>query len=460
MSSGNSSDQQPEKAPEKRQDKHPMASLLSWAPRNATTKTDQPDSTEGRTMSKQQASSRHTGVAKNTGGLFQTSGQMLKNTVMVPVAAGKAVYTGGVKAGQVVGSGVAYGSKAVVDRSCEFVVGGGKAVVGGGKAVVKGSKKAFRSAIGATHSASSSRDMAKQSKWDAGIDTIDSLLRPDSDTYNAMTPEQRRALQGVKKLLLRGPSDKHDKISHLPQDLIEGQKESVEFSRRTSLNSTKTSMRSSTAHILQEYAGVRASAPASLFEDMSDYSEDGEDTLEASKQSIASEAVLTTEELNFDFMPPEFTKLSKPDQVRVFELLSWDSLSKWDFDIFELNDVTGGHPLLFVGWAILGSPHAQCAMAKGCDTSTSDVDISAGYNFIDDFKIPLRILCNYLRIIERDYRSENPYHNAIHAADVVQSLHTLIQMTSDERFFECTPKDHFLAILLSAIVHDVSHPGK
>jgi len=470
MSSSNSSNQPPEKAPDKRPDKHPIASMLSWGPRTNNEKPDgmtEMDGTTERPKMPKNMSSRRASVAKTAGGLLQTSGQMLKSTVMAPVVAGKAVYTGGVKAGQVVGSGVAYGSKAVVgggkacvDRSCDFVVGGGKAVVGGGKYVVKGSKKVFRSAIGATSSGSNSRSMAKQSKWDAGIDTIDSLLRPDSDTYNAMTPEQRKALAGVKKLLLKGPSDKQDKISHLPQDLIEGQEETVESNRRSSLKSTKTSLRSSTAHILQEYAGVRASAPGSLFEDLSDYSEQsGEDTFEASKQSFATEAALT-EVLDFDFVAPEFTKLSKPDQVRVFELLSWDSLSKWSFDIFELNDVTGGHPLLFVGWAILGSPYAQSAMAKECGISDVHVDTSVGYSFVDDFKIPPRRLCNYLRIIERDYHSENPYHNEIHAADVVQSLHTFIQMTFEGKIFECTPKDHFLAILLSAVVHDVSHPGK
>jgi hypothetical protein len=146
----------------------------------------------------------------------------------------------------------------------------------------------------------------------------------------------------------------------------------------------------------------------------------------------------------------------------IYERLSWESISKWDFNIFELNLLTGGHALLFIGWAVLGSPHAQVAMAKKCgiNEDRNVNDMPKGYAFIDDFKVPPKKLCNYMRVLENDYRSENPYHNEVHAADVLQTLHALIQMTAEDDLFRSCPKVNLFAILLSAAVHDVAHPGK
>lgn len=140
-------------------------------------------------------------------------------------------------------------------------------------------------------------------------------------------------------------------------------------------------------------------------------------------------------------------------------------MSDWAFDIFELDSVTDGHALLFMGWAILGYPHAQKAMASCCGLAEQhDLETAAvhgdGYTFMDDLKIPPMRLCNYVRAVEEDYHEENPYHNAIHAADVLQSLHALIQMTGRQGLFAVVPNIDIFAILLSAVVHDIDHPGK
>lgn len=147
--------------------------------------------------------------------------------------------------------------------------------------------------------------------------------------------------------------------------------------------------------------------------------------------------------------------------MELYTMLSWNSINRWDFNIFRLNQITKRRPLLFIGWAILGSPYAQSAMAKYLDLDYEpDPDADVGYPFMDDYDIPPQKLCEYLRVIELDYRAENPYHNAIHAADVLQTLHTLIQVSLEEDFLVNCPPIKIFSILLSAVVHDVDHPGK
>jgi len=53
------------------------------------------------------------------------------------------------------------------------------------------------------------------------------------------------------------------------------------------------------------------------------------------------------------------------------------------------------------------------------------------------------------------YNKEPSYHNALHAADVVQSFHVLLQQTKGKPFSEI----EILSGMTAAIVHDVGHPG-
>ena len=44
------------------------------------------------------------------------------------------------------------------------------------------------------------------------------------------------------------------------------------------------------------------------------------------------------------------------------------------------------------------------------------------------FKLVPKTCVTYLMHVEDHYRRENPYHNSIHAADVVQSSHVLLSI--------------------------------
>ena len=90
------------------------------------------------------------------------------------------------------------------------------------------------------------------------------------------------------------------------------------------------------------------------------------------------------------------------------------------------------------------------------------------------FKIPGKVFLNFLRTLEDHYLQDVPYHNSVHAADVTQSTHVLLNSPALEvstRFidepvneylplFQCvfTPLEVMSAIFAAAI-HDVDHPG-
>jgi hypothetical protein len=69
-------------------------------------------------------------------------------------------------------------------------------------------------------------------------------------------------------------------------------------------------------------------------------------------------------------------------------------------------------------------------------------------------------LHQYLNAVTKGYYSQNPFHNAIHAADVVQSLYALIDwLNADHRESPVVAGQDLLASLLAAAVHDFEHPG-
>jgi len=156
---------------------------------------------------------------------------------------------------------------------------------------------------------------------------------------------------------------------------------------------------------------------------------------------------------NGSFLPVEWTRLKLDVRKGLAKKLSFKSLSAWEFNIIDFSKECKGTPLLFIGWAVLGSPYAQKAMASdlGHDPET-EVD---GYNFVTDFNMKMPILCSFLRAMENDYMP-NPYHNSTHAADVVQTLNVMLQLGGKD-FAQSSLQ--IFSILIAAVIHDVRHPG-
>ncbi|VDM30451.1 unnamed protein product [Hydatigera taeniaeformis] len=80
-----------------------------------------------------------------------------------------------------------------------------------------------------------------------------------------------------------------------------------------------------------------------------------------------------------------------------------------------------------------------------------------------DYFLFVRLLRTYFSVfyivlgqIEDLYHENNPYHNALHAADVTQATYCLLKRLRVEGFISAFD---FMCALLAAICHDIDHPG-
>eukprot|EP00457_Paulinella_chromatophora_P000269 gb/GEZN01000269.1/.p1 GENE.gb/GEZN01000269.1/~~gb/GEZN01000269.1/.p1 ORF type:complete len:1649 (-),score=281.41 gb/GEZN01000269.1/:153-5099(-) len=108
-------------------------------------------------------------------------------------------------------------------------------------------------------------------------------------------------------------------------------------------------------------------------------------------------------------------------------------LPVWDLDIFGFHRCTGGHSL----YAALH--HAFSAL-----------------RFYDKFNLSRAVLGRFILAIEEGYNDDLPYHNSIHAADVLLNVYYLL--TASDTIDLISPQDLFAA-LLAAAIHDFRHPG-
>eukprot|EP01096_Ripella_sp_DP13-Kostka_P009398 TRINITY_DN3615_c1_g1_i1.p1 TRINITY_DN3615_c1_g1~~TRINITY_DN3615_c1_g1_i1.p1 ORF type:complete len:343 (-),score=141.59 TRINITY_DN3615_c1_g1_i1:145-1173(-) len=110
----------------------------------------------------------------------------------------------------------------------------------------------------------------------------------------------------------------------------------------------------------------------------------------------------------------------------------FEKINDWTFAVFDLNRLSNGYPLTHLG-----------------------LQLFRNHKLIERLAIQEELLFNFLRSIDESYL-DVPYHNCIHAADVTQTLNFLL-VQSD--IISHLTEFETLAVLLSAIVHDVHHPG-
>ncbi|VDP02495.1 unnamed protein product, partial [Soboliphyme baturini] len=111
--------------------------------------------------------------------------------------------------------------------------------------------------------------------------------------------------------------------------------------------------------------------------------------------------------------------------------LLMQEVDRWGVDIFKISDFSQNHPL---------TVHLLFTQNRG---------------LLKSFSINPTTLVTYFLHLEDHYRP-NAYHNRIHAADVTQSLHTLLLSQALENVFT---ELEILASVFAAAVHDVDHPG-
>eukprot|EP00948_MAST-09A_sp_MAST-9A-sp1_P002720 g2720.t1 len=108
-------------------------------------------------------------------------------------------------------------------------------------------------------------------------------------------------------------------------------------------------------------------------------------------------------------------------------------VNKWDFDIFNFRKVCNGWPLLCLGSALF-----------------------LKLNIEKELGIDRQVFANCVATIEKGYIKSNPYHNSLHAADVLQTAHCMLRI--ERKTHQHTRHDVFL-LLFSCIIHDYKHPG-
>ncbi|CAF1425751.1 unnamed protein product [Adineta steineri] len=112
------------------------------------------------------------------------------------------------------------------------------------------------------------------------------------------------------------------------------------------------------------------------------------------------------------------------------------TINEWTFDVFSVNEFTNGQCLRYVGFELMQR-----------------------YNLPNKLRIPVTALQNFLEQMEMGYsKYRNPYHNLIHAADVLQTIYQIIYNSG--LMVENWLTDHELfATFIAAIIHDFEHTG-
>lgn len=102
------------------------------------------------------------------------------------------------------------------------------------------------------------------------------------------------------------------------------------------------------------------------------------------------------------------------------------------------------------------------AYSKNCGPNDHALVVAGEEIFRDNmllelFGIPSEELRSLLReVIAAMELTSNPYHNSLHVADVVQSVHAIISRTHLQNLL--TPEDK-LVVLVAAVIHDYEHRG-
>ncbi|UJR22682.1 hypothetical protein I4U23_025718 [Adineta vaga] len=114
--------------------------------------------------------------------------------------------------------------------------------------------------------------------------------------------------------------------------------------------------------------------------------------------------------------------------------IKFKTINEWTFDVFSVNEFTSGQCLRYVGFELMQR-----------------------YNLPNKLHISITALQNFLEQMESGYsKYRNPYHNLIHAADVLQTTYQIIYNSGLMNWLN----DHELfAMFIAAIVHDFEHTG-
>ncbi|KNC46029.1 uncharacterized protein AMSG_00147 [Thecamonas trahens ATCC 50062] len=121
-----------------------------------------------------------------------------------------------------------------------------------------------------------------------------------------------------------------------------------------------------------------------------------------------------------------------PKKVIDFGELS-NLVDEWNCDVFAIGQLTGGRPLYYTA-----------------------VTLFRKFHLVRTFGLDPTKVLRFFERVEDGYIKENPYHNSMHATDVLQTVAYLISNTG---LSPVVTDLEVLSALIAAMVHDMGHPG-
>ncbi|XP_036377216.1 high affinity cAMP-specific 3',5'-cyclic phosphodiesterase 7A isoform X3 [Megalops cyprinoides] len=110
-----------------------------------------------------------------------------------------------------------------------------------------------------------------------------------------------------------------------------------------------------------------------------------------------------------------------------------EKVGSWNFDIFLFDRLTNGNSLVSLTFHLFNH-----------------------YGLIELFQLDMVKLRRFLVMVQEDYHRQNPYHNAVHAADVTQAMYCYLR---EPKLSKSLTSCDILLGLLAAATHDLDHPG-
>eukprot|EP00879_Flechtneria_rotunda_P005016 GHRR01005292.1.p1 GENE.GHRR01005292.1~~GHRR01005292.1.p1 ORF type:complete len:859 (+),score=362.03 GHRR01005292.1:904-3480(+) len=168
--------------------------------------------------------------------------------------------------------------------------------------------------------------------------------------------------------------------------------------------------------------------------------EDDTSTLDgngAASESACGSSVVANGDAGAGAIPSSTSgwRAAKPEPPVVVEQLEavLASAMEWQFDAFALTEASSGHPLSTLGYYLFHK-----------------------HGLIEQFNLKPACLARFLRRMEEGYK-QNPYHNAMHAADVLQTYNVIIHRGGLVPGY--VEPLHMMACFTAAVVHDFEHGG-
>jgi len=127
----------------------------------------------------------------------------------------------------------------------------------------------------------------------------------------------------------------------------------------------------------------------------------------------------------------------------------WECMLKlddWDFDVFKLQRTMSGD-----------DHYSLATQPNGGSLFMTAYAFLFKCGLMQKFKIDEQIAINWASVVEAGYHG-NPYHNSMHAADVLHVTHFILTKGGLIKKLNMRDEDTFAA-LFAAAIHDFDHPG-